>query len=636
MKKLKIWICDFETITSKTEWFKKYNDTGVYLGGYIDLYGDDETNIKVFKNIGEFINLLKLEYASGICFFHNINFDGDFIYKYFINKGVPYLDNHRCRNVGFHVRFVENQIYEIIYNFRSNTNGRDFFHKIYFKCSWRFLSNSIENLGTNYGIKKVHDEDDENFYNNEPDAILSERFIQYLKNDIIILKKSLLDFEIGLSSIKGIDKMKKWYNMLTIGSLSYKIQKSYIYRFSKEKLGNKEIYKGIKLSASELELANKFYYGGWTHFNQKIQYENYKCKNIGLAIDINSAHPSSMQKLLPFGKIYLKNEFEKISDHKLIYYHLKIRKATVKNLEVLTLKNWKSKIKDDDLKLNGRYCVQLKNFECYYLKEEFEMLKNFYDFEGVKILNEYWCNAEFFLKEYIDDIYKLKVDNAKNSFGQTYKILLNSGYGKHAQRKDYESYILIKKENYNNEKEYVLNEDLYEIIKVEPLLKGEIDNMLVLTLKRANLNEYGPNKLIAATICAWTRILLWNEILHFGPENFLYGDTDSLRLDISKKKLDDSMHRFNDTKIGYFAIENFFNRIEISGAKRYRILDDKKTIKYAFGGINKKYLKSILDEKEDIFTKPEHVYVNGKLSLKRCKSGSILESSDLKVNRLRI
>ena len=35
---------------------KKYNDTGVYLGGYIDLYGDDETNIKVFKNIGEFIN----------------------------------------------------------------------------------------------------------------------------------------------------------------------------------------------------------------------------------------------------------------------------------------------------------------------------------------------------------------------------------------------------------------------------------------------------------------------------------------------------------------------------------------------------------------------------------------------------
>ena len=264
------------------------------------------------------------------------------------------------------------------------------------------------------------------------------------------------------------------------------------------------------------------------------------------------------------------------------------------------------------------------------------MLKNFYDFEGVKILNEYWCNAEFFLKEYIDDIYKLKVDNAKNSFGQTYKILLNSGYGKHAQRKDYESYILIKKENYNNEKEYVLNEDLYEIIKVEPLLKGEIDNMLVLTLKRANLNEYGPNKLIAATICAWTRILLWNEILHFGPENFLYGDTDSLRLDITKKKLDDSMDRFNDTKIGCFAIENFFNKIEIAGAKRYRILDDKKTIKYAFGGINKKYLKSILDEKEDIFTKPEHVYVNGKLSLKRCKSGSILESSDLKVNRLRI
>lgn len=635
MRKIKIWVCDFETITSKTEYFKKHNDTGVYLGAYCDLDGS-EKDIKIFKSLPEFFNMLKLEYKSGICFFHNLNFDGDFIYKYFINKGIPYLDNHKVRKVGFHIRFVENQIYEIIYNFKSNTNNKNFFHKIYFKCSWRFLSNSIENLGKNYGINKVEEGDDSNFYNNEPDAKLSERFIQYLKNDIIILKRSLLDFEKGLTSIKYTDKMKKWYNILTIGSLSYKIQKSYIYNYSKEKLGNKKIYDGIKLCTKDLELANKFYYGGWTHFNQKIQYQNYKCKNIGVAIDINSAHPSSMRKLLPFGKIYKKEEFEKVTEHKLIYYHLKIRKATAKSLEVLTLKNWKIKIKDDDLKVNGRYCIQLKNFECYYLKEEFDILKEFYEFEGVKILNEYWCNADYYLKEYIDDIYKLKVKNALNSFGQTYKILLNSGYGKHAQRKDYDGYILIKKDEYKNEKDYILNGDLYEIINVEPLLKGAIDDMLVLTLKRQKLNEYGPNKLIAATICSYTRILLWSEILHFGVENFLYGDTDSLRMDILKKVLEESMHRFDDTKIGAFAIENYFNRIEVSGAKRYRILDDDKTIKYAFGGLNKKYLKSILDEQNDIFTKPEQVYLDGKLSMKRYKSGSILESSDLKVNKLRI
>ncbi|WP_283393085.1 hypothetical protein [Photobacterium phosphoreum] len=102
----------------------------------------------------------------------------------------------------------------------------------------------------------------------------------------------------------------------------------------------------------------------------------------------------------------------------------------------------------------------------------------------------------------------MKVKNALNSFGQTFKILLNTGYGKHAQRKDYDGYILIKKQDYNNEKEYILNNDLYEIIKVEPLLKGAIDNMLVLTLRRQKLNQYGPNKLIAATICAYTRISL--------------------------------------------------------------------------------------------------------------------------------
>ena len=264
------------------------------------------------------------------------------------------------------------------------------------------------------------------------------------------------------------------------------------------------------------------------------------------------------------------------------------------------------------------------------------MLKEFYDFEGVKIIQEYWCNAEYFLKEYIDVIYKLKVDNAKNSFGQTYKILLNSGYGKHAQRKDYNMFIMIKKDDYKNEKEYVLNEVLFKIKNVEPLLKGEIDDMLVLTLERDKLNEYGPNKLIAATITSWTRILLWKEILHYGPENFLYGDTDSLRLDITKEKLEESMNRFHNTKIGRFGIENYFTSIEISGAKRYRMCDKEKTIKFAFGGINKKYLKSILDENKDIFTKPEQIYEDAKLSLKRCKNGSVLISSDLKVNKLGI
>ena len=635
-KKLKLWVGDLETITPKTEYFKKNNDTGAYLGGYVGLE-DDETNIKIFKSIGEFIEMLKQEYTSGICYFHNLNFDGDFIYKYFISKNIACLDNHKLRKVGYHVRFVESQIYEIIYNFTSKTNGKVFFHKIYFKCSWRLLSNNLESIGKNYGIEKKLESDEDDFYDNEPDAILSDRFIQYLKNDIIILKRALHDFMIGLNSIKNIDKMKRWYNVLTIGSLSYAIQKKYVYNFSKEKLGNKEIYKGLRITSEEIKLANNFYYGGWTHFNQNIQYQNYKCKNIGLAIDINSAHPSSMKKLLPFGKIYKKEEFKKISDHKLKYLHLKIEKATCKYLETLTLKNWKSKIKDTDLNINGRYCVELNKFECYYLEEEFELLKNFYDFKGVKVIQEYWCNAEYFLKEYIDDLYKLKVDNAKNSFGQTYKILLNSGYGKHAQRKDYDAFIMINKKDWKNEKEYILNEKIYNVNSVEPLLEGEIDDMLILTLSKEKLNTTGANKLIAATICSYTRILLWNEILFYGAENFLYGDTDSLRLDITKEKLDASMKRFNDTAIGKFSIEDIFTSIEVSGAKRYRLLDENnKTIKYAFSGLNKKYLKKKLNNDKEIFTRPEHLYLDGKISMKRCKSGSILFETDLKTNRLKI
>lgn len=71
MSKLKIWVGDLKSITPKT----KNNNTEMYLGGYVG-FEDDETDIKIFKSIGEFMTMLKQEYASGICFFHNINFDG--------------------------------------------------------------------------------------------------------------------------------------------------------------------------------------------------------------------------------------------------------------------------------------------------------------------------------------------------------------------------------------------------------------------------------------------------------------------------------------------------------------------------------------------------------------------------------
>ncbi|MGL4617125.1 MAG: DNA polymerase [Mycoplasmoidaceae bacterium] len=639
-KKIKIWVGDFETITPQTKYYKKYKDTCVYLGGFIELY-DDESNVKLFRSIKEFLHLLKLEYRSGIVYFHNLNFDGDFIYKFFIHNNIPYLENHKERKTGYHVVFLHNQVFQVIYNFTSKRNGRVFFHKIYFRCSYRLLSNSVEQLGKTYGIDKFSGDEDDDFYNNEPDSELSERFIQYLKNDIIIVKRALVDFEKGIEGIEGTDKMKRWYYILTIGSLSYKLQKKFAYDFSKKNNYKDAILKGMRLNEKELELANKFYYGGWTQFNQKVQYQNYKCKGVGIAIDINSAHPYGMTKLLPFGNIYKKEDFKKISEHKLVYYHLKVKRAECKYHEVLTLKNWKVKKEYDEYSefgfINGRYCRDLKNFECYYLKEEWEILQNFYNFEGVKIIQEYWCNAEYYLKDYTETIYKLKVDNEKNSKKQTYKILLNAGYGKHAQRKDFKTYVLINKENLHKLKgEFVFRDKLYLIKHFEPLLEGEIEDIYILHLEREKLNEYGPNKLIASTITAYTRINLWNEILFYGPESFLYGDTDSIRVDTTLEKWNEGKKRLHNTAIGKFSLENIFSGIEVAGAKRYRIFDDKnKTIKIACSGFNKKYLKTMCEGDEiELFIKPEHFYENAKLSLKRCKNGSVLEHTDLQLKRL--
>ncbi|MEG1150197.1 MAG: hypothetical protein RSE17_02785 [Bacilli bacterium] len=71
-----------------------------------------------------------------------------------------------------------------------------------------------------------------------------------------------------------------------------------------------------------------------------------------------------------------------------------------------------------------------------------------------------------------------------------------------------------------------------------------------------------------------------------GPENFLYGDTDSLYIkdcDISKLDL-------HPTKLGAWDVESEFSYFRTNGAKTYVLLDEnRKPIpgKAKYSGINK-------------------------------------------------
>lgn len=99
------------------------------------------------------------------------------------------------------------------------------------------------------------------FYDNEPDGKHSERFIQYLKNYIIILKRALIDFEKCLDTIKGIDKMKKWYNYGEKDDISFLTLKTKIKNESKELMNKKkkEIREKLKpLNTIKYELLVKF------------------------------------------------------------------------------------------------------------------------------------------------------------------------------------------------------------------------------------------------------------------------------------------------------------------------------------------------------------------------------------------
>lgn len=76
----KILVADFETATTKTKYFKDNNDTCIYLWNIQELDNDDTNALGT--SIESFFEFLEFTNESATIYFHNLSFDGNFIYKY--------------------------------------------------------------------------------------------------------------------------------------------------------------------------------------------------------------------------------------------------------------------------------------------------------------------------------------------------------------------------------------------------------------------------------------------------------------------------------------------------------------------------------------------------------------------------
>jgi len=577
-------------------------------------YGNFEDSTIRGTDFDSFLKHLKSTGKGSTVWFHYLKFDGNFIVKQLIKKYTLYRGDELKHNAGFCFFKTGNKIYDIIYQYW-NKKGKPI--KIIFRCSLLLIPASIASIGESFGVAKLTDEQKENmFYDYEPEEMVKaleiydktgveHEYLKYIDRDVNILNRALSKLEDTMNNIPIIiekykptwrknskDEWVRKYNYLaplknlTIGGLAFNMMRDiFTQRFQATNLRK---YKGVDFlnlhSQEDFEFFHKFYVGGWTQFNPVYQNRDYT-KSIYTMIDINSSYPAQMTKPLPYGE---KIDEKPIGDY-VEWYEVHIKSAKIKKgfENCLILKNWKPEKSID----NHRYVKELKDFVCYYSKEEFEIIEKFYDIKIKCIYVNYQKAAPFF-KEFVETFYEYKKQaklSGDSAAELMFKILLNASYGKLAQRLEFEEmlYSLNSYEKGDRITQMVNDkEKYYDVLRESDVYKIDDKHKVYFLHHDKEIKDF-KNVAAASYITSMGRVQLWTTILDVGVEKFVYTDTDSI---VFKDIKDGDVKLGNE--LGEWKIERVGSYFETFGAKRYSLLDDNmEVIKSAFAGASKKFPK---------------------------------------------
>lgn len=581
MKTNNVWVADFETITAETQYFKKHNKTGIVYG-YVENIENPNWNYQ-FINIEDFLRYFTLRRCNHYIFFHNLSFDGVFILDWLGKNGYTCTETPEEEGHFSVFRTTGSKIYKIEVLFLPKGCKKP--RRLIFQCSKMILSSSVKALGKNSKLEKFAEgeEEDENFYNREPENSLSEfynknkAYCEYCKRDVKIVISALKDFYKAIYDFlttHGLQEyMKKIYKCITVSAISLQLQTLMLVKY-----GMKETEINLH-KLSDRIIMDKFTNGGLTINN--LTYKNMDLREVsGETIDLKSAYPAVMHGPLPYGDmLYEKPDGEYCTFQEIFY-----EKIEAKNHGIPLLKNWNHKGGE------SLYFTSQENYTTYLLKEEAETIEKLYDFQGKKIIKEYYFRLKPFLTQFIEDMFYYKeYYKSNNELGKshTFKILLNSGYGIHAKRFDFSIVLpfnacdtITKKDvTYNICENIDLNKpDRHSYIPNNHLdaYKPEIDGDIHVTTSHKGIANYITSK---------TRIKLMEGMLHFGPENFVYCDTDSLFL-INVDR--DYIEKYCGSNLGDWEIEDkHFDSAIFIRPKLYETRKGGKIVKQGTAGIQK-------------------------------------------------
>lgn len=575
---------DFETNVSET-------DCRVWAYALCEI---GNPNNFIYGNcIEDFIKFCQNKKQNYVLYFHNLKFDGEYIFSYLLNNGYECIKNKKERKDKTFTTLISDtgQFYSIEIFFE--TKNPKHINKVTIYDSLKILNFSVEQIAKDFNlpIRKLElDYDTIREVGHE----LTEHEIEYIKNDVEIMARALkIMFDEDLTK-------------MTIGSDALHNYKSI----------NKNFNKYFPVLPYQIDKdIRKSYKGGFTYLN-----DIYKEKETGagFVLDVNSLYPSVMMyEKLPFGDpLFFNGQYEKDLLYPLYIQTFScIFKVKENKIPTIQIKNNLSFIPNEYIKSSDGDIVTLTltNIDLELFFEHYDVWEITYHsgwkFKGIKGL----------FTEYINYWSTQKINAKKNKNDALYrisKLMLNSLYGKFGLNPDVRG------------KYPYLNED--GIVKYGMYEQEQRDGIYIPIA--SFITSYARKKTITTsqTIKEYT-------LNKYGTDLYVYSDTDSIHLlEIDEKELENIID-IDDYRLGAWKLESKFKRGKYIRQKCYIELGYDDVLNVTVAGLPKKLAPLVNFNNFNVgFTtenidKKELEKTGKKLTFKHVKGGVLLVDTDFTI-----
>ena len=576
--------CDFETTTNE-------DDCRVWAYALCEIGNVD--NFIYGNSIDEFINFCKDKKENYVLYFHNLKFDGEYIFNYLLNNGYECIKTKKERKDNTFTTLISDtgQFYSIEIFFE--TQNKKHINKVTIYDSLKILNFSVEQIAKDFNLPIRKLELDYKA-NREIGHILTEHEIDYIRNDVEIMARAL---EIMFN--QNLTKM-------TIGSDA----------LDNYKKMNKNFKKYFPILPYEIDKdIRRSYKGGFTYLN-----DVYKEKETadGIVLDVNSLYPSVMKyEKLPFGSPLF---FEGKYVYDLLYpLYVQTLSCTFNikenKIPTIQIKNNLAFVPNEYIKSSDGDVVTLTltNIDLDLFFEHYDV--NVIEYHG----GWKFRSIKGLFSAYIDYWSEQKIQAKKDKNDALYrisKLMLNSLYGKFGLNPDVRGkfpYLnedgIVKYGMYPKE----IRESIY--IPVASFITSYARRKTITTSQ--SIKDYTTNK--------------------YGIDYYIYSDTDSIHLlNIDENELS-SFVDIDDYKLGAWKLESKFKRGKYLRQKCYIELGYDDRLNVTVAGLPKKLAPLVNFDNFNIGFTTENINdekiknTGKKLTFKHVKGGVLLVDTDFTI-----